>query len=490
MDVPKGRLLKVACVISLIVAVYLDFLATSMIGLWISYAYTIVLGLISFWNLKKGFEILFISFLIIPAFDRDIISTYTVDDISLYYTPLSVTFSGFALLLYNLFFILIISFLRSSNFRVKKVLFLPILFPLFLVFILIFGLVFGISIGEYVEIRHILSDFKFPIVLFGSIIVAYVYRNYFKSSEDFNNRLTNLLILVCYIYGIRTIVFIIIDLILGIPKLGWNTDVVLIAPVLFSLILIKNYKISYWELLLFILAMIPNGRGPIISFIICFFVYAIIKIFVQKKLSPLYNSIIALFILSLSFHLILPKINEPLYNFINFKLSFFQNIGSGEISASPKVRVYEFYNIHSENEDNGFLGILLGKGPGGFFTYKNHPIDLVLNESDYSPMELSIGKYLRPHTFLNYFYLKSGILGLLCYCFIFLVVVIISFKKRSLTKDFLMFPYCFLYAPLGLLNSNWRVELMFLTGIILLSIFYNYEEKKHMVCMDGSPKYT
>lgn len=484
--VDKNKILKLAILIALVSGFLEDFVAVRPIGMWVSLFYCILLLAISIKKFKIGFELLFISFALTPTFYRDVVSDYSRLEAHYFFTPQSFTVGGFSLLLYDLVFLFIIGLFAIKKLHIRREAIKVVIFPILLSLVLLISFVGNITRGGDFYIRNGLSDYKFPIILLFSILISFAYIGKFRNSVNFEKRFLNILLLIGYSVGLRTVFFILHDILSNSPKLGWHSNMVIIAPLFFYLLYDKRYNLKKWEILLLILGMIPNGRGPIISFLVCYLVYFLVKVFYGKSFSPIYYSIIGFSIIIFSYIIILPQVNKPLYNFISFKMLFFKNISNGELSASPKVRVIEFYNINKENQDNGIFGILFGKGPGGYFTYRNYPINIALGSSDYSEKELKTGKFTNPHTFVNYFYLKSGILGLSIYILIYMYMFYHTYLKRKIKTNLLLFPFVIFYAPIGLLNSNWRIGLIFITGFLLAAITYKRDEEEHMVYLDSS----
>lgn len=490
------KVLLFAVPYSAFIVVYTDYLAYDKIGAVISLAIAFLVIAISFFSF--GFGLLCASFVLFtfPSYPRDILDIYTalqetqkIDFYSIKYMKVA-GFSIAQLMFLSLFFISFLRFLLGGG-RIKSAFaawHLKLLF--FFITALFMGTAISVISGQDLYLREFISDLRFPILFIFGIFIAW---SYYKDMGDISRSIhyfVILLVLLLAVSGIKSIMFIVDDKMHGAFKLSFANPNYVALPFLLSLIMTRRdigTTASFFYMLFFLgaLSIVPEGRGTMIVY---FMVFLLAFIIIWKKDRKRFASFLAQFGLAVGIFLIvvagLVVTNERLWNFITYKASFFTGeMLTGELSRSPLTRVVEFRNIISENADLA-VGLLLGKGAGGYFEFRRYHLPFEPGVADYSMFERAHGIFFHPHLPLNYWLLKGGILGMALYGFIFYRMFQAGYKsladsghgKTVFNRTFLYF--VILSSPIGLMESYWQPDYIFLYSIITTLAFLCLESEK------------
>ncbi|MDZ7861094.1 MAG: hypothetical protein U5O15_10630 [Candidatus Krumholzibacteriota bacterium] len=323
------------------------------------------------------------------------------------------------------------------------------------------------------SVKQFISDHRFFVILISSLIAG----NYFvRVNKNPIYTFARDIIFIGLTSGFKTIFFMVNDSINHMQGMSFAAQPYLIWPLFFVVFYIFSKKLKYFQIILLLLVVFMGGvsisRGNLLlfAFDLMIFIFLIISSMKQRKL--LIKRINVLIILLIIIILIPPVLlyhyNETAYLFLNYKIDFFtKELWSGHISHSPAVRILEFKNISKEAGDL-IYPLFIGKGFGGYFTYKNFPTDFKLGLSDYAINDLVQQKYFHPHTFINFYLLKGGMMLILFYLFIIIYMLLkginlINSKDVSSKTIALFACFYFVFA----LNMFWRPLYIFLFGILV-----------------------
>ena len=404
-----------------------------------------------------------------------------------FYTFNSTLLGGLTLSTITLFMISAVSILlmliRKNSFVAsrKEMFALCVFFVMFLI-TLMSTFVFSFERFDF-NVKLSLSDLRIFIIIFSSyILIKSVLTT--VSHREFLSQVSIVLILSGLLNGFEAVFCVLQDFILEEPKLTIGTQPYILVPVFFAMLYSvgKEFNVlKYAVLLVVFLGAFRFSRGEVIytSILICMFI-GLMVMCNDRSVDKIKNTsrMIAFFVLSVFLAvLLLTVVNERLWILLVWKFNFFSTeLFSGNLSESPGIRVYEFYNIFNSD----FYYLMFGKGFGGYFQFDNPPIPYRLGLSDYSPAQLDSGSIYKPHTFINYIALKHGLVGLIVYVFSSLYVFCLSasrfIRSRDKTSKFIAL-YCFA-SSLYILNMFWQpnLMLMFVVCLFVLGILKKKNE--------------
>lgn len=474
-----------AFIYSAFIVVFTDYLAYDRIGSIISTASVLIIILLALIRYRIGLlSALFIIFTF-PTFPRDILDVYSAlqeTKTVAFYSVKFMSFAGFTLaqwMFVALFVIASARFLLSGG-RISsgsmsghvKLLFLFVL-------LLLLAAMLSSFTGSVINMKELVSDLRFPILFLFGTFVAWSYVQDCGGSIPAIHNLVVLLLLLLVVSGFKTVLFLTDDRMRGVFRLGLANPIYVVFPFLIALILTKKHLMfsrpAYIMMnILGSLAIIPEGRGT-------FIVYALVLSMAflvawgrkDGSAAALSAQLVSLSIVSVVVLITVIGMHERLWQFILYKASFFTGeMVTGALSESPLVRVYEFMNILSEHVDTG-IGLIWGKGAGGYFHYKAYPLPFELGASDYSVMERTTGMFYHPHLPFNFWLLKGGILGLLLYGTVFYRIYaqgreMLRRGHESAWPGRLTFAYYLVLSSMvGFLESFWQPDYTFLYAVIL-----------------------
>ena len=458
-------------------AYYIDVVSYSKAGFIISWIIILALFFISLFSYSWAVVITVCLLAITPFYARQIYQIYQVGGqwAHLYSTPLTVKLLGISLV--NWLFIWLglagIIYLWMRRESLPK----DIINLLFIVLLGIPILIVGLLYQDTVYWRDVLSTFQYPILLpLGAIAGWRLVKEIRKQRAQ--KSIYQVLWLAFVISGLRAILFLVSDYYNGTFNLDLATEKLIFIPLLFACLAERQLIESKWKLLILLalswLVILPTGRNIwillIANTILLFTFFAfratqfsvLIKTHVARRIGGLI--LVGLFVFA-----VVSVLNPSIYKFILFKLLFFKNLFVGNLSESPVTRIYEFKNITAELWGLGLPGILFGKGAGGYFTFAHYAPSFNLGISAYSAMERSQGIFFNPHTFVNYWLLKGGIIGLGWYIASITYAFILALKKaRTGIKAGMKYNlalWLVFFCPVVFFGS-WMPSISFLFGLV------------------------
>ena len=435
---------------------------------WLSMSYLNIILILIIFLVKKplGFKIFFYSIFLISEFPR------TLFDFQLsysgnieYYNIHTTSILGLSGSLFTLLaiFVISLSYLKGKSIVIDKKIQILLWFLFFMILSTIYSLLFNWELP--LNLKYLISDLK-PIL---ALLVGLHFGSYFSLNkinalkiQDIQN--------IGLILGIKTILLLFSDLFFdGRVLLEFNNQPYLLFPILFTSFIITG-KHKALNVLIMFFGAFSISRSIIFFISICYFYTLKFLIFSRNK--GLKLLVLIPLILAFSFVFGIIEIPENILTFFFFKLKFFtEEIVSGDLSSSPGIRYFEFLNIVSDMSEN-IKEFFIGKGFGGFFEFTNE-IPNEINKNDYSIDQISIGKYYKPHTFINYTLLKGGLIYFSFYVWLILSLYLRGkkfVKENNATVGFFLILLSFFS-----LNFYWKFEYMFLLGFLLNYNFY-YEK--------------
>ena len=471
------------------IVLYTDYLAYWKVGAVISIVVAVLVVAIALFNFGFGLLAAFFVLFTFPTYPRDILDIYSalqdthqIDFYSIKYMKVA-GFSAAQWMFFSLFFISLLRLLLNGG-RINSPAAASLLKLLFFFITAIFlGTAISVMSGHDLYLREFISDLRFPILFIFGIFIAW---SYFSDAGDATRAIRHvvtLLVLLLIVSGMKTIMFIIDDKMQGAFKLSFASPIYVTFPFLLALIMTRrNMKIStpVFYLLFFMgaLSSIPDGRGEmIVYFMVILLAFAMIWKKDRRKFAGFLLQVgfaAGIFAIVLSG---LVVTNERLWNFITYKASFFTGeMLTGELSHSPLARVIEFKNIIA-SDASSLIGLLLGRGAGGYFTFRRYALPFEIGVADYSLFERTRGIFFHPHLPLNYWLLKGGALGMALYGYIFYLMFKAGYKSMTgFEAEDAPFKRTFLYfvilsSPVGLMESYWQPDYIFLYSIIMTLAF-------------------
>lgn len=376
----------------------------------------------------------------------------------------------------SLLFLITIYYLFRNIYYDQKIDIKP-LYPV-LIFTLL-GLVSMISFileGNNIYASDFISDFKNVVFLFGGYF--YGIEIYKKYREKFLFDFVNFLLFLFIVNGFFGFINISYDFLQKFYQLQYGIMTYSIAPIFFLIFLLKtksNFPIFIYSLIIFCsISLWPFTRGEQLNVIIlllitAFFVIRVltISIFFKRML---------IFFIALNAFIILDIqtfIFDNLDTSVNYYLNKVSLFLEGKIDKSVNVRLSEFKAIFAFNNSFDFYQFFFGNGLGSYFRFDIttlHGLDF----ADFSRTELLNNRFTQPHSFLSYFFLKAGMIGLLSVIYFYtqyLKIRLSDFTEiKSLTKIlYLLFLFSFLW------NGYWIPFICFLSAFFV-AILYSIEE--------------
>ena len=474
--------------------VYTDYLAYQAVGKIVSFALAGLIVATALLSFRKGLYAALLVMFSLPTFPRDILDIYTELLVSRSIEFNSIKFvsvAGFTLaqwVFVGLFGIAIVRFLLrggriSSRFASQSV---ALMFMLSTVLLL--GTAIATFAGQTWNPREFIGDFRFPMLFTFGIFIGWAYIDSVRAPEVAVEQFVKFLVLLVMVSGIKSIFFLVDDTLAETFRLGFANPNYVTFPFLISLIILRkeigiSRSLYYALLALGAVSIIPEGRGAIIIYVIIMALAAALVAANERAKVPRFllsmAGVVVLFVLALS---VVTISNERFQDYLAGKALFFtEELVQGEYSASPTVRIYEFKNIMAENYES-IVGLLWGKGAGGYFQYEHYPLSFALGISDYSEKELDSERYYHPHLPINFWLLKGGIVALGLYTLVYCRMFIAG--KWSLAHDAretpaaekLFYYFIVLSAPIGFIQSYWQPEYSFYFAIILMIFFVHVEK--------------
>ncbi|ENL6904417.1 hypothetical protein AB5R89_004584 [Enterobacter ludwigii] len=467
--------------IALLSGFYVQYLAETTYGLVISYVMFALVVFCCLISLELSIKLYILVSLITPQFSRTFVEQVVSSnnqDVDSFYSFHSVQFAGLGLSVISIIFIGFISICKLLYLHIKledreALLFFRGLYIVFIV--LLFSTLVSGLIGRTPDIRYVISDFRMFIIWgVGALAAILLCRD-----ERIIEKMYNVLLFSVLVIGLRTLLFFINDYITGRPNLEYATQAYIAYPLMFVFAMtIKNLIKRIIMTCVALLAAISMKREDIAFVFLCILAVFFLIVFLKDgRLRK--NGLLALIVLvAVTFLAIfaLAIYSPQSFDFLLYKFDFFSKLFSGDeqSSGSVLVRLYELQNIIGYSI-NQIYPIFIGLGFGGYFDFSLTGYPIVLGVSDYSINELLTNKFVRPHSFTNFMYLKGGLIFLIYYLSLLLKMMRRSFiLMRSTLKtkliynvEFKMYLFCFLYA-IFCVNMFWQPIHNFLFAFLLV----------------------
>jgi len=467
---------KLITIISLgiLYGIQIEFLSKNPIGFVISILTAIFLISISIKNLSFAFFFILHFLIITPIFPRNL-ALFRIGETT-FHTIYHDKIFGLTFIQ----FIFISVFLKAiiEGFKNKESL---KAYNKYIIFFLVFTICLLISSIKNLSdplpvgfFRQFISDMKFPLLLAAGFLVA-LYS--FKSTDKFYIKLKNVLVISFFIVSVRAIFFLLIDIFSGEINIYFGENAGFVLPIFFLLFLInfENKKMGYLLFLCSGLILIPKGRADILFIFILFIITLYcIKVMNDKEILKQFKIKTIYFTVSIIIAVVaLILVANQVIFFILNKFDFFSTEIFSKLSISPGTRIVEFKNIFLGNLEDGIFGVLFGQGAGGYFKFIYTPMNYIIDISAYSTQEISNNIFFSPHTFVNYFILKAGFIGLTLYISVFFML----YKNyKAHTVD--MFKcYLLLNIPILFWKSFSVPTLSFYLGALLAMSITSFKSK-------------
>ena len=479
---PSSKTLKVAQLLAILclviaTAYYIDVFSYTQAGFIISWSIVIALFFISLFSYSSAIILTVFLLAITPFYARQIYQIYQVGGqwAQLYSTPFTVKLLGITLI--NWLFVWLgiagIGYVLMRRESLSKEVVALISIVLLSIPILIIGLLYQ----DKVYWRQVLSDFQYPILVPLGVIAGWRFVKGIGRQRA-QEIVYKVFWLAFIINGLRAILFLISNYLRGTFSGYLGAETLIFIPLVFSYLaekrLIDSKSKLFFFLILSWLVILPTGRGiwillivnTVLLLIFFTFRYTQFTILIKKRVVRRIGGLILTAFFTFA---VVSVLNPSMYRFILFKLSFFTNLFTGNLSESPTTRIYEFKNIIAELRDLRLPGILFGKGAGGYFTFAYYVPSFNLGISAYSAMERSLGIFFNPHTFFNYWLLKGGIIGLGWYIILITYVFILALKKARREMNagvkYNLALWLVFFCPVALFHADWRPDIAFILGL-------------------------
>jgi hypothetical protein len=464
--------------LGLFFGIYTDFFNDTVIAQAVAF---FLFGIVIAWALLKDFaealKLFLIFMLLSPLVNRDMVRIRQMTGTDGTVNGLMTTqFLSFTLVQWGFIFFgllgITLHFIKHRNFP-----FPPGIRPLFylnlavLISMSLATTIDALAAREFINFRFIVSDMRFFIIVFFATFTAL----YFLDRPLLGRKIIEQALLTSALAGgVKALFFLAHDFLAHRTSLYFSPQPYVFFPVFFAVLFAWRSRITWafaMTLLLVFLAAFSISRGDI------FFALVNMLIFLTLLLgtpSPprfrfkAFNTMIS-FVLVVSAVTIagLFLTNPSAFKFLLFKTSFFIKLASGqEIGESASIRYYEMKNILAESLER-IYPIFIGKGAGAYFSYIRHPIPFSLGPGSYSESAIEIQRYVAPHGFAQYCYLKGGLFFLSYYIGILTWAFWQSFRflRNKLQERSLlicMLPFFSVFA----VNMFWRPPIIFLFFLI------------------------
>jgi hypothetical protein len=343
---------------------------------------------------------------------------------------------------------------------------------------------------EAVRFSFFKNDIRIFVMLISGVIIGQLYFALSINSRYPFSGLFNMLKVLAIAFGIKTAYFVVSDFVTGNIVFNFGTQPYFFIPLFccFVFFSFNHSRLLDWVILILtsLLGAFSISRGNIALLFVCFFMYFIsfnsLKAWRKKILLSLSFPVIVAILGVLAANLLTPKT----YQFLSYKIEFFtkeifqSKEDDVEINESASIRIYEFQNIKAEAVALRYP-VFIGKGFGSYFKFENVPIPYKLMPWDYSNTQLLLREYYRPHTFLNYSFLKGGLLFLSFFLFSFFFFWT---KAKAITASYtdqsvkFLALYSFFFSPV-IFMLFWIPEYVFIWGFLssFLMIFSRAKRK-------------
>lgn len=466
----RGKDFLYAVLIALISAVFIDYLASSILGAILCIILGICIIWISFRNFRKAIDLFLFVVLLSPVFPRKLIDLRASAEEVVFNSFTAFNVFGISIVIWVIVGLLLVALAKSkfSFPRSHHILVRVFKFKITLIACMYIATFIGLFLGQELILKEFISDHRFFVMLIGGIFVSAFYVK--DDVEDVEIKLTKLLLIVALSIGIRSIFFFLKDRAVGELNIDFSSLPFFMFPVAFAAL--QTYKNSInlvLVVIVFFLGAFSIGRLEFVLGIFLGFLFIaqnIIKRDVLKSLRIIVVLGVIAIIAAVSIYS-----NKRVLDFIIFKASTTVELfaDEGAISKSPKVRLDEMKSIFMEESEN-LLPLIIGKGFGSSYAFQYDAGSFDLDESDYSERELKSGRFYRPHTFIAYTFLKGGVLYFAFYMYLLFSMWLASWRQQSGSFGDSFMSNFGLYYTVFAINMYWQGQQVFMFGFFLLLI--------------------
>ena len=419
----------------------------------------IFLAVFFYLALKKISDAIFYLFFLNFAFftrprDLHLIGVFERGDYA-YYSPNFLKFFSISLTTWMVFLLVPFILLRLKQLSIRK-----ITLPVFIFLVIVANGILGLFLNDQIDLRSILTDLKFPLALITGFMVISVVTD----KDRFISQFFQLALYYLILMGFTSFFAFFLDFISGNFLLKFNENVLLCISLIPVLFLFKQRNKLFLLLPILMLACLPITRGSQLGLMLIFFICFYIAILYERKSLPIF--LVAAFLSIPLFSIIISQ-NYYLEGFVTREAANFTD-------KSTLIRLAEFNSILALNDLRDFFYLFFGRGFGSYVLFDPLIIntELVLTLTDFSQDEIVSGTMIKPHTFIAYYLMKYGIVGV--FIFIGLHLYLLFTKNYNLFLLNLGLSYFIMW------NSYWMPMVAFLFGILLSLNFFEKIEKKGM----------
>ncbi|HEG0762973.1 TPA: O93 family O-antigen polymerase [Escherichia coli] len=466
--------------VALLSGYYVQYLSDTIYGIIISYLMLLAVVISSFKGLDSAVKIYLLFSLITPQFSRTFVEQVVNSnnqEVGSFYSFHSVQLWGLGLSVVAIIYIGLIALCKLfyTHAKLQRTNVSSYFISLYVVCgFLLLATIISTAIGKVPDMRNIISDARLFIVwTIGALVANLIYKD-----KNIIVKIYDILFFSICVVGVRTLYFLLNDYVTGTPNLEYATQAYVAYPLMFVFAMATRNKLKRAVLTgLSLLAAISMKREDIAFVFICIMLLLFLILLFRNNILRT-NAIIALVMLILIaflFVFTLSVYSPQSFDFLLYKFDFFSKLitGSEQSSGSVLVRLYEIRNIIGESI-NYIYPIFVGFGFGGYFDFSLTGFPINLGISDYSFNEILQNKFVRPHSFTNYIFLKGGLIFLIYYLGVILLFMNQSYKmmKKTLiigtiySKEFKVYLFCFLYAVFCV-NMFWQPMHIFLFAFLL-----------------------
>ncbi len=325
---------------------------------------------------------------------------------------------------------------------------------------------------EFIDLRALVSDLRFFIIVFFATFTALHFRH---DPAGGRRVLERALLIAAIAGGIKASFFFVHDFLASRTSLYFNPQPYVFFPVFFALVYCYRQRITLRFTLMLamsFLAAFSISRGDIFFALLCGLIFLVVLLFSpnssRDRLGATRTLVVFFVGTALFVTLGIFFANPAAFKFLQYKASFFINVLIGQdIGQSASVRVYELKNIFAEGRER-IYPLIIGKGFGSYFTFIRHPVPFPLGHGTFVPESLVQQRYFNPHGFIQYTFLKGGLLFCLYYLGLIASAFVLAISRLRAQPQrrpllLVMLPFLCLFA----LNMFWRPPVIFLFFLVL-----------------------
>lgn len=471
---PLGRIV----LLGLAFGIYSDFLSDNAAGLALSlvlFASIVLLALVS--GFEAGLSVFIVTTFLSPWVNRDMVQITELTGMPApVYGLMTTRVASFTLVQWGFLFFGGLAVLHQLR-RIRSIV---VPHSVRQVFVLNLAVLLAMSLAttvdslvfrEFIDLRAIVSDLRFFLIVFFATFTAL---HFHRDPAAGRRLLERALVIAAVAGGVKAVFFLVHDFIAQRTSLYFNPQPYVFFPVFFAVMFMASGSIRLRTI--FILAMVflsafSISRGDLVFAATCGLVFVAFVLLTrnscaerQLKIGNLFFFIVGLAAIAVGG---IYLANPAAFRFLLYKTSFFVNILSGgEAGESASLRAYEARNIFAEAVKN-LYPVFIGRGFGGYFSLIEIPVPFMLGPGSYVQAELERQRYANPHGFLQYCFLKGGIVYITYYLGLIVGATVYALRRMrdpgsQKTLLLAIMPFLSVFA----LNMFWRPPIIFLFFLI------------------------